>query len=134
MSGQRARFHQERFKFRFLDLTEDSVARLQAFLPGTNLRVHIRGTGAVVTLLVTDTFDKDALYSFLNIEALDVKNYSIWVSVVSSSDHDGLALPTYVLDIIRHTQCGVDFSFVGCLDDPSERGGDLDLVQGIVPN
>ncbi len=130
----RAGFHRERFKFRFLDLTEDAVARLQGFLPEAHLRIHSLQTGASVTFLVTENLNREGLYSFLNSEPLDPQRYSVWVSVVSSSDHDGVALPGYVLDIIRRTQCGADFSFVGCLEDPAEDGHDSEIIAEAIPN
>jgi hypothetical protein len=130
----KADFHRERFKFRFLDLTESAVARLQTCLPNTDLRVNCRNTGAVVTFIITERLDTEALCSFLNSESLDPKKYSVWVSVVSSSDHDGVALPKYVLDIIRRTECGVDFSFVGCLGDPVEDEHNSSVTPGTVPN
>jgi hypothetical protein len=122
-----ASFHRERFKFRFLDLTESAVERLRKMLPDVNLKVHFRGTGAVVTFLVTEDLNCEALYSFLKQEALSPRKHSVWVSVVSSSDHDGVSLPEYVLGIIRRTMCGVDFAFVGCLGDPIED----EVSQGI---
>jgi len=115
----KADFHRERFKFRFISLDDAAIARLRAFLPEADLRVHTRDSGAVVTLLLTETLDRNALYAFLDGENLNSGQYSVWTSVVSSSDQDGVALPDYVLDIIRNTRCGADFSFVGCLDDPS---------------
>lgn len=57
------------------------------------------------------------LYRFLKSEPLAPASYSVWISVVTSSDHDGVALPGYILDLIRNTRCGVDFSFVACLDE-----------------
>ena len=130
----KADFHRERFKFRFLDLKEDAIEILRGLLRGTDLRVHLRATGAVVTFLITENLNREALYSFLDSQPLDPGKYSVWVSVVSSSDHDGVALPAYVLDIIRHTQCGADFSFVGCLGDPVEDERDSEIIPTPIPN
>ena len=68
----------------------------------------------------------EPLYQFLDAEPLDPKTYSVWVSVVSSSDHDGISLPEYILDLIRRTKCGVDFSFVASLG-PDDEGDEADV-------
>jgi hypothetical protein len=128
----KADFHREKFTFRFLELTDGAVARLRASLPDVDLRIHPRDTGNVVTFVIEDGLDRKALYSFLDSEPLDAKSYSIWVSVVSSSDHDGVYLPEHVLEIIRRTRGGVDFSFVGCLDDEPSSSEAID--SGTLPS
>lgn len=75
----------------------------------------------VIMLVLDEGSNLEPLYEFLDVEDLDSKTYSVWVSVVSSSDHDGISLPQHILDLIRRTKCGVDFSFVASLGDDDER-------------
>jgi hypothetical protein len=116
-----AKFHEEEFSFRLTHLSPESATRLRASL--SSFDIQSRRADIVALVLRQDT-DLEPLYTFLKSEGLDPSTYSVWVSVVSSSDHDGLSLPKYILDVIRSTQCGVDFSFVGCLGDPVEDEGD----------
>lgn len=116
-----ADFHRERFKFRFLDLTEAAVARLRTMMKTTGLRVHRRPSGFVVTLPITEGFAREQLFQYLLEEKLSRDSCGVWVSVLSSSDHDGLSVPEFILEIIRKTRCGLDFSFVGCLDGEADE-------------
>jgi hypothetical protein len=118
----KARFHEEEFSFRLTHLSPESVARLRSSLPNFEIQSRRADIAAVV---LREHIDPEPLYEFLKSEGSDPSTYSVWVSVVSSSDHDGASLPKHVLDVIRSTQCGVDFSFVGCLgDDPVEDESD----------
>jgi len=127
----KATFHEEEFSFRLTHLSPESAVRLRASL--SNMEIQSRRAD-VVALVLREETDLEPLYKFLKSEGLDPSTYSVWVSVVSSSDHDGVSLPKYILDIIRSTQCGVDFSFVGCLGDPVEDERDSSLIPGTVPN
>ena len=107
-----ASYHKEGFTFRFTQLSLDTASRLRNSLQ--NMEIQSRKP-EVICLVLEESTDLAPLYSFLASEAIDPKTYSVWVSVVSSSDHDGISLPPYILDLIRKTSCGVDFSFVASL-------------------
>jgi hypothetical protein len=66
--------------------------------------------------MLNPTTNLISLYAFLEKESLPPGTYSVWVSFVTSSDHGGVSLPAWVLELIRRTGCGVDFSFVACLE------------------
>jgi hypothetical protein len=127
----KATFHEEEFSFRLTHLSPESAARLRASL--SNIEIQSRRADIVALVLRQDTY-LEPLYHFLKSEGLDPSTYSVWVSVVSSSDHDGASLPKYILDVIRKTQCGVDFSFVGCLGEPGEGEHHSSVIPGTVPN
>jgi hypothetical protein len=125
-----ATFHEEEFSFRLIQLSPEAAARLRDSL--SNFTIQSRRADVVALVLRADT-DLRPLYEFLKSERLDPSTYSVWISVVSSSDHDGVALPKFVLDVIRHTECGVDFSFVGCLGGPVEDERDCAVNPNIIP-
>jgi hypothetical protein len=127
----KATFHEEEFSFRLTHLSPESAVRLRASL--SNFEIQSRRAD-IVALVLREQVDLEPLCRFLKEEGLDPSTYSVWVSVVSSSDHDGVSLPKYVLDLIRSTQCGVDFSFVGCLGDPAEDKTDSSAIPRTVPN
>ncbi|MGA2148132.1 MAG: hypothetical protein ABSH49_24550 [Bryobacteraceae bacterium] len=128
---EKATFHEEEFSFRLTHLSPESATHLRTSL--SNVEIQSRRADIVALVLREDT-DLEPLYKFLKSEGLDPSTYSVWVSVVSSSDHDGVSLPKYILEVIRSTQCGVDFSFVGCLGDPVEDERDPSVISGTVPN
>jgi len=128
---EKATFHEEEFSFRLTHLSPESATHLRTSL--SNVEIQSRRADIVALVLREDT-DLEPLYKFLKSEGLDPSTYSVWVSAVSSSDHDGVSLPKYILEVIRSTQCGVDFSFVGCLGDPVEDERDPSVISGTVPN
>jgi hypothetical protein len=128
---EKAAFHEEEFSFRLTHLSPETATRLRTSL--SNVEIQSRRAD-VVALVLREETDLEPLYKFLKSEGLDPSTYSVWVSVVSSGDHDGLSLPKYILDVIRSTQCGVDFSFVGCLGDPAEDERDSSVKSRAVPN
>lgn len=124
-------FHEEEFSFRLTHLTPEVATRLRDSL--SNIEIQSRRADVVALVLRADT-NLEPLYEFLKSEHLDPRTYSVWISVVSSSDHDGVALPKFVVDVIRHTECGVDFSFVGSLGGPVEDECDSPPIADILPN
>jgi hypothetical protein len=113
-----ATYHKETFRFRFTRLSSSVALRLRNSI----LHIELESRKPEVILLVLDEgSDLEPLYKFLDAEVLEPKTYSVWVSVVSSSDHDGVSLPQYILDIVRRTKCGVDFSFVASLESDDGR-------------
>ena len=107
----------ETFAFRFVGLSEASLTKLQDVLGALFLTVRSFKEGFVVSLDITEKTDLEPLYRLLSENLIDSSNYSVWISVVTDSDHGGASLPNYVLDLIRRTKGGVDFSFVACLGD-----------------
>lgn len=114
-----ASFHKEEFSFRFTHLSSNAASRLRNRIQ--NVEIQTRQP-EVISLVLSENVNLESLYEFLEAEALDANTYSVWVSVLSSSDHDGVRLPKYILDLIRRTNCGVDVSFVASLgsDDESD--------------
>jgi hypothetical protein len=108
-----ATYHKETFSFRFTKLSSGGASRLRNSIRHIELQSRIP---EVIVLVLDKSSDLEPLYKFLDAEALDPSTYSVWVSVVSSSDHDGVSLPPHILNIVRRTRCGVDFSFVASLD------------------
>jgi hypothetical protein len=106
---------EEIFGFRLTALTDHQVKRLQQQLPEVHLTVRKKETGSVVSFDVTATTRLQGLYEFLAEASLDPESYSVWISVVTSSDHSGVSLPPYVRDLIRNTSGGIDFSFTAAL-------------------
>ena len=112
-------YHKERFSFRFTNLSPDTAARLQRSLADFEITSRIP---SVVSLALQESSNLQNLYAFLERESLDPGTYSVWAAVVTSSDHDGISLPSFILELVRRTFCGVDFSFVSCLDDEQAGG------------
>lgn len=105
-------FHDEQFGFRFTGLTPEMQRRLRAALP--NFEIGSRDPEVALVVLDADQ-DLQPLYAFLDRETLESSACSVWVSVVTSRDHDGLRLPKGIVDLIRRTKGGVEFSFVASL-------------------
>jgi hypothetical protein len=107
-------FREEEFSFRFTKLSLDAADRLRKSLGG--FKIESRRPD-VVSLRIGEATNLEPLYAFLEREAFEPGTYSIWVSLVTSSDHGGVSLPGYILDLARRARAGVDFSFVACLDE-----------------
>lgn len=112
-----ASYHNESFRFRFTKLSSDTALRLRKTI--TDFELESRKP-EVILLVLHENSNLEPLYQFLEAEALNPETYSVWVSVVSSSDQDGISLPQYILDLVRRTKCGVDFSFVASLGSDEE--------------
>jgi hypothetical protein len=108
---------EEIFGFRLIALTDHQVKRLQEHLPGVPFTVRKKENGSVVSFDVTATTRLQGLYAFLAETSLDPESYSVWISVVTSSDHSGVSVPRYVRELIRNTSGGIDFSFTAALAD-----------------
>ena len=106
-------FREEEFSFRFTRLTPNVARRLRERLSGFGLESR---RPDVISLPLREGTDYRPLLDFIASEALEASTYSVWASLVTSSDHGGICLPPYVLDIARDTRAGVDFSFVACTD------------------
>lgn len=118
-----ADFHDEEFGFRLTGLTAEMQSRLRTALP--DFEIGTRDPQVALVIIRADQ-DLQPLFSFLEMEEIEATSCSVWVSVVSSGDHDGLRLPERVVDLIRRTKGGVEFSFVACLG-PEE---DTDKTDG----
>lgn len=106
-------FREEEYSFRFTKLTPDVAGRLRERLSGLGLESR---RPDVIALPLREGADYRPLIEFIASETLEPGTYSVWASIVTSSDHGGISLPTYVLNITRETRAGVDFSFVACTD------------------
>src|ERR1035437_6831004 len=111
----KATYHEETFSFRFTQLSEAEVERLRLALPLAIVAARRRKDNErrfVATFDLVGGMDFEPLYGFIEAVSPDPKDYSVWISLRTDSDHDGLSLPRYVLEIVRRIDVGVDFSFV----------------------
>lgn len=121
-----ANFHEEEFSVRFKDVTPAFQERLRSALSGFRIESIVPDVAVVI---VRPDHDLQPLVSFVQQENLHSASYSVWVSVVTSADHDGVTLPKTILTLIRSLEGGVDFSFVASLgDDNDEHGVDASSV------
>lgn len=118
-----AAFRKEKFSFRFTHLSQEASTRLQTTLP--EVAFTSKRPDVMVWKDLRENTDFTGLYRFLQSERLDPNSYGVWIAVVSSSDHDGIAVPKYILDLIRKTDCGIDFSFVACLNGEETASSEL---------
>jgi hypothetical protein len=114
-------YRKERFSFRFINLSEDMAARVRYVLPTVRFKaprssLPQSGPGLVLSFDLNETMDLAPLHAILSELTLSPGTYGVWISLVTSADHGGVAVPTYILDLVRETRCGIDFSFVSCLD------------------
>jgi hypothetical protein len=109
----------ERFSVRFSDLRDDELEALQA-LPKVQIKTRKSDTATVALLELMDSSDSNELLRFLNEKNFAPTRYAIWVSVVTESDTGGVAVPDFVLDLIRNTVGGLSFSFVALGPDDSD--------------
>ena len=75
----------------------------------------MRGETQIISFDLTEDLDLAALYAFIGESSPIPNTYSVWISLVASKDQGGVALPEWLLEVIRKTGCGVDFSFASCL-------------------
>ena len=108
---------EEIFGFRIMSLTDDQITALRESLPEVPLTIRRRGVSSVVSFDVVEATGLEGLYKFLSQEAIAPDSYSVWISVVTSSDHSGVSVPKYIRDLIRRTGGGIDFSFTAALGD-----------------
>jgi hypothetical protein len=115
----------ERFSFRFIALSDAAVDALRRALPDAPLRTRKHDTHTTAVIDLSETLDLDPLYAFIDESGAPPSSYGVWISVVTASDHSGVSVPPHVLDLIRRTRGGVDFSFValGPDDHDSETPG-----------
>jgi len=107
----------ERFWFRFTSLSDNDLKALKSLISPIPLTIRKRDTSSVVSFEIRPDMELGGLYTFLSQTAIDPSSYSVWISVVTNSDHSGVSVPKYVCDLIRQTHGGVDFSFVAALGD-----------------
>jgi hypothetical protein len=107
----------ERFWFRFTSLSDKDLKTLQDLLPTIPFTIRKKGDVSVVSFEIVAGMDLEGLYTFLAQVRIDPSTYSVWISVVTSSDHSGVSLPPYVRDLVRNTSGGIDFSFTAALGD-----------------
>ena len=111
----------ERFRLRFLGLSEDAEQKIRESFPGPECRVPKSSLPSVTNALLFDSregLDLSVLYKTLDNVPLGPTDYEVTASVVTSSDNGGIDLPEYVLQRIRRTRRGVGFSFVSV--EPSD--------------
>ncbi len=124
-------YRKERFSFRFIGLSEDLAAKIRHSLATVTFKsprssLPRSAAGLVLAFDLNETMDLTRLYATLTELPVDPSMYSVWISLVTSTDHGGISVPAYVLDLIRRTKCGIDFSFAACLDSTEqmeETGG-----------
>jgi hypothetical protein len=122
-------YRKERFSFRFTNLSETIADEIRRSLQDVRFKaprssLPRSGAGLVLCFDLNETMDLTPLHKILSGVALNPGTYSVWISLVTSADQGGVAVPAYILDLVRETRCGIDFSFVGCLDS-GETGADL---------
>lgn len=105
---------------RFMALSERTLQGLRGALPETDLQLREHEAGTTVVFKLSETVDYEPLCRFLDESDIDPSQYSVWVSVVTASDHSGVSVPDHVLRLIRRTKGGLDFSFVSLGPDDSE--------------
>ena len=111
-------YRKESFSFRFTKLTPVLSGKLRQKL--TKIKTESLRPD-IVFFDIGKRTNLDPLYEFLETERLATGSYGLWVSVATSIDHGGVTVPGYILEIVRRTQCGIDFSFVACLGDDKQR-------------
>jgi len=107
--------HEETFSFRFTQLSETEVQRLRANYPLIEIEVRQWKDNEhhfVAAIDLAEDLDLEPLYGFIEATSAKPEDYSVWISLRTSSDHDGLSLPPYVLELIRRIKVRIDFSFV----------------------
>ena len=94
----------ETFRLRFVGLSEDELVKLTTIIPLEHLTIR-RPRGILVAILeLTASTNIEQICVFLSDEHINPEKYSLWISVVSSSDHSGVSVPAFVLEMIRRTR------------------------------
>lgn len=110
-------YQEEIVGFRFMSLSDHEFRKLQELLPDVTFTSRFRDRGLVVSFDLSEDFDLDSLCAFISESRVDPKTYSVWISLIASSDRGGVALPSFALAAIRRTSGGLDISFASSLED-----------------
>ena len=111
-------FHDETFSLRFAGLTSETQSRLRSAL--SDFRIESRNPEVAVVILPPD-LGLLQLYRFLEQEDVEPSSYRVWISLVTSREQDIVKVPQGILDLIRKTAAGLEFSFVACLTADAEQ-------------
>jgi hypothetical protein len=122
-------YHFLEFGFRFTRLTTEIQHRLRATL--SCFEIESRDP-TIAYIGIGKDQDLQPLYSFLEQENIEPAACSIWISFTTTREIDGFALPQYILDLIRMTKSGVEFSIMalGPEDDTIADGSDTVETMG----
>ena len=105
-------FDKATYGFRFLSLSESGIQRLQELMIDVNLTVRQRESKLIVSFDLDERCNLDLLCKFISESGVDPTTYGVWISVIAELDRGGISLPLNILDVIRRTAGGVDFSFL----------------------
>jgi hypothetical protein len=118
-------YRKERYRLRFLGLSEPMEEQVRQALQGAEFRPPKSSMPRVTNVLLFNLWeemDLTALYSVVDTLQLGPAQFEVIASVVTTSDNGGVDLPEYILRLIRRTQCSVGFSFVST--GPDATGDD----------
>lgn len=108
-------FHEEEFSVQFRSLTPEAQDSLRRTLAG----FEIVSRDPSVAVVIVKEQDLQPICDFVKRNHIASDSYSVWVSLVTSSDHDGVRVPRRVVELIRATDGGVDFSFASLAGEVS---------------
>ena len=102
-------YRYEGFGVRLTRLTAEMQARLRAALPGFEIESRDPEIAAIAIDLDQDL---QPLCSFLERDYLHPSACSVWISLTTTKEIDHFVLPRKIVDLIRMTKCGVEFSLI----------------------
>ena len=103
------------FWFRIRGLAPDTLEALQEAMGSRSLRVYDGPRavipGAVVSLDIEPDFPIQTMTDFLRDHGVPADRFGVYVSMSTESDHNGIAVPEHVLEVIRGCGGQLDVSF-----------------------
>jgi hypothetical protein len=110
-------YRYEGFGFRFTGLTAELKNRLIAALP--DFEIESRDPDVAFVIIEKDQ-DLQPLYFFLEQENIEPAECGVWISFTTTKELDHLVLPQDIIELIRRTKGGVEFSIIALSPDEHE--------------
>jgi hypothetical protein len=117
-------YHNERIGFRFMNLSRDVSDGLRALAtnPTTVRPEHGQPDRYVVSFWLEPNIDYDWIQGAIHENRLDESQYGLFVSLVTESDSDIVAVPDFARELFRKVGGRLEFSFTSVEpDDPPGR-------------
>ena len=96
------------FWFRVTGLDAVSLTHLREAFESQEVQVYdgprTAIPGTVASIAIQPDFPTQAMAEFVRVHEIPADRFGVYLSLTTESDHDGIAVPDHVVDVIR--QCG----------------------------
>src|SRR5262249_34930738 len=116
-------YRHERFGFRFLNLSRDASDCVRTLTANSTVRLqHGKTDRYVVSFWLEPGINYDWVEGAIQDHELDATDYGLFISLVTDSDSDILAVPDFVRTLFRRVGGRLEFSFTSVEPDAPQSG------------